>query len=735
MVNDCTNERRFRTAALILTSFLLAVWALPLHAGDLPEPAERALMDAEWQQALESLNDVNLIEADVPCRLVAAHGCLATNRNNKALLLLLTVKPENVEEWSSWTEKLAEDNRSSAVACYLRGDALARSGKLDEADRSFTRAIERDPRFGLALVGRGVVRTIAGREDEAYIDFINATEVQPELAETHASLGCAEIAMRNASGALDAFNEALKLNSDFALAYNGRGCAHYGLGHPDEAAEDFEKAENLFPALAPAATTNGAFVMAMVSQKVDQNMGTDSEAGTTLTTRSQRLAPESTPDLGSMGPGEYRQFVDNVGIDRALDIVRAQKHDLLDRINQAPRSIEGHRGKIALYSNAKYLPLIKAVVDAATMRGDLAAKQLGTKFVSKGMMGAANQTLFGLGKEIMSKTAEPLPGGARRVAQGGIASIGLGKLDPGSALFYAAEEIALHKMGTHSGAALDLGTQAYRRAIEYGVLDKLDGKLVEQRIVRDMSRQTRGLPPIGRQADRQLGEAVMASGLPWRQMPDLARDLQDKIKGGAPVAIIGKTVQAHGIKQMLDNKGIPTQTWPSMDAAKLAALAESTRPSAIVGFKPKGAEALPDPAIGRKFPGGLPPGGGGGGARDITRDLVAYTLATDPNRKFFPPPGAAGGAIPLGKTTPAFGQGPPNPPHKMSVPAGKAGSTAGSTGMPLNWQNWVPKGDAGGVDSNMDWVFVDKGNWPVATFFTLGYESPSGDSAKLGGRK
>jgi len=45
---------------------------------------------------------------------------------------------------------------------------------------------------------------------------------------------------------------------------------------------------------------------------------------------------------------------------------------------------------------------------------------------------------------------------------------------------------------------------------------------------------------------------------------------------------------------------------------------------------------------------------------------------------------------------------------------------------------WNPKGNAGGVDTNMDWVFVDKGKWPVTTFFTLAYDPPPEKSVSDG---
>ena len=47
-------------------------------------------------------------------------------------------------------------------------------------------------------------------------------------------------------------------------------------------------------------------------------------------------------------------------------------------------------------------------------------------------------------------------------------------------------------------------------------------------------------------------------------------------------------------------------------------------------------------------------------------------------------------------------------------------------GSPTATWDWArpfsPRGDVGGVrTSDLEWAFVDKGDWPVVTFFTLAY--------------
>ena len=131
-----------------------------LAATEFPEGVEDAVLHGKWGTVIQRMDEVDVLAAEAHCRMVAAQACLATNRNNKALLLILTVKPEGVKRWSAWTERFVEDHPDSAVACYLRADALARRCDHGAAETWFTKAIGRDQKLALAWVGRGLVRAI-----------------------------------------------------------------------------------------------------------------------------------------------------------------------------------------------------------------------------------------------------------------------------------------------------------------------------------------------------------------------------------------------------------------------------------------------------------------------------------------------------------------------------------------------------------------------------------------------
>jgi len=976
------------TSVIVVLSLTSLLRPLALQAAKLPPHTQRALLAGEWEQVFDSLKDVELDKAEAPCRLVAAQACLATNRNNRALLLLLSVKNDGLDEWRAWTKQLADAHPSNAVACYLHGDALTRAGDMGTAEGYFSKAIDRNPKFGLAWVGRGILRAITGRDDEAYVDLFQATQVQPDLAEAHASLGCAEITFRNASGALDAFNDALKRNPTFALAYNGRGCAHYGLGRPDEAAQDFDAAQDLFPALAATTALNHTFVLAMVANKVDENMGVRSRPGTTLQTRSQRLVvdipgvrtqgagrPESwgphlmsgesyarfnirhegnlpalqkpepgltitlpakaTPeeissrlqpvfnalknnkhvyakidmnllyssytthgkpqefqwarsvgdtindyarsvnpkvksylnthsagtvaaekmnlsqyhgvivesyrgdandlaklarqhpntrfvwptgdrDLphglvgGAMGidepnvtsinlktgsPSPFRvhsqvadantagtfQIKDASGtrhvsgtlgslvsdslglksdigtiaeminkpgadLDQVSRIIRTQQRDLLTQISEANKSVQAHNRAVQRWGNAVVATeAAKWAVTAATLRGDIAARELGKGALRVGVEGA---------KSLASAGADHLPKGADSLARTTIGGIGIDKaFDPVGAVAQGFQEWGSHVQQRHLGMMGDINKQSINNLHKMQQLDRLGDQVIAMKVMRDI----RGEQPKGQLTDQQIRNALMVSSMPWKQMPKLFNDVQRMTKEGASVAVIGQTMQAHALMQMLDNKNTPTLNLPSADRGKLAALNRQLPSSAIVGFKPGWNDTDrykvplpfdppqrnwnligPDPALTRKFPGGPPPPGGGGGALlgsdavggpKWTRDLVAWSLIQNVTRQV-PPGGPGGGGAGVGSdplsgftgkaSPPGFGSGGTGVPRLDAIRAASQSKAAWDWGKP-----WAPKGDAGGVDTNMDWVFVDKGDWPVTTFFSLVYEAPT----------
>lgn len=684
-----------RILALLAAGPLVLSSPLFAQTDDLPEVVVQSLLAGQWEQVFDGLKETDLREATAVIRLVAAHACTATNRNNLALALFMLTDDEEATKWRNWAENLSRTHPNNAVASYLLGDALARTDDFETAGEAFTRAIAQDAKLGMALIARGMVRALSGKDDEAYCDLVRATtEVAPQLAESHAALGCAEVAMENASAALASFNAALELNPDFALAYNGRGCAHYGLGHPDEANRDFEEAQKTFLPLLGAAASNQACVRAMVRRKVEEYLNaTDRKPGTTLVTKTEPSRSETkrlVEDVSKLTRAEIDQLIKQVGFEKARNMFVIHA-DLLDaQMLRGRASIKMDREAIKRAGTVKMLPFLGASKDFLEF-GSGTARTIAREGLKRAGKRYGRQWAQKTAKEGAERLAQGMEGPAGQMTRITIATLDLASknLDPIGMGLQTWEEMERVQLQIKPQHALHTAGRLLRLAQEYARTQQgiryIDQKLTESKL------QTESLPASG----RFVAEHTLAvSGLPWSQVPALANDLGRSVGQKGSVMIVGNTMQAHAVNQMLKHAGISSFMMPPSTEAGLATMRDRLRPSAVVGFKPP------------------------------TLDDDHRRGATFLPR--FPKPNPA--ASPLG---PSFSPSPRSPFRSNEVAQGAAsaaGTAVGGASLPAhaasnwNWgRTWAPSGRVGGVDMNMDWAFIDKGDWPVVTFFTLAY--------------
>ncbi len=246
---------------------------------------EDALLKGNWKEVCETLEKDSSRAEDPVARLIMAHGCLASNRNNASMLLLLSAQEGgDLKEWCAWTESFLLRNPRNPVALYLSGDAKARIGKLDEAVNAFTQALQAKEDFALAYNARGVVHVLNNEWDRAWVDFSLATKLAPDFADGYVGLGTLGVLRETSldldTGTLDAFNQAISINPEFALAYNGRGCIYFGSARFEQAVEDFSIASQLSPVLVIAEVNRG-FASAYASKLVALG-STERKPGTTL---------------------------------------------------------------------------------------------------------------------------------------------------------------------------------------------------------------------------------------------------------------------------------------------------------------------------------------------------------------------------------------------------------------------------------------------------------------------
>jgi tetratricopeptide (TPR) repeat protein len=172
----------------------------------------------------------------------------------------------------------------SAVAKYSRGDA---SGAISD----FSRAIEINPRYAAAYLGRGQIRYITGqlapaREDleksltfdakqplaysnlclvygdygelqKALASCKEAIRLSPNMAIAHNNLGLIQFQLKDTANSLASYNRALQLDPELAMSFNNRGYIYYLQGRNDLALADYNKALAIDPKISIAYSNRG----------------------------------------------------------------------------------------------------------------------------------------------------------------------------------------------------------------------------------------------------------------------------------------------------------------------------------------------------------------------------------------------------------------------------------------------------------------------------------------------
>jgi len=210
-------------------------WAQGLSAS--PEAAARLLR----ARAEQVLTDPLVLDADAATRLHAelalalksARGAEATTLT-LALGRVLTVRGQGAKALELYRDQVKQDD-TSALAHLFLGDALLKSGKLDEAAPEASRALDLKPDLPLGLFVLGQIRLGQKRFDEA-ADLLNrAAQAMPRSAQAFASLGQARFELKQHDAARVAFETALGLDGKLGGVHANLGRCYARLGQGDAA--------------------------------------------------------------------------------------------------------------------------------------------------------------------------------------------------------------------------------------------------------------------------------------------------------------------------------------------------------------------------------------------------------------------------------------------------------------------------------------------------------------------
>jgi len=229
---------------------------------------EQAVLAENWTQVVTLLKEVTPQTPSPVLRLIKGHACLAVNRNNEALCLFMSVADKSSQEtWENWTKELAKKNSQKAGAYYLYGDALARQGRLNEAQAAFNQGLQLSQNHSLILNARGVVLALNNKWTEAKDDLTKAgNNPQMPLADAYVNLGGMFIHRKDgAKGAVRAFNQALTISPEYCLALLGRGCVELVLNQMSDAEKDLKNAQKLAGCAKPLVDDTALDIFALMT--------------------------------------------------------------------------------------------------------------------------------------------------------------------------------------------------------------------------------------------------------------------------------------------------------------------------------------------------------------------------------------------------------------------------------------------------------------------------------------
>ncbi|MEG3640424.1 tetratricopeptide repeat protein [Magnetococcus sp. PR-3] len=118
-------------------------------------------------------------------------------------------------------------------------------GRVEEAFKLLTRALEKDPKDPLLLHRLGLIHYQQNRFKEAVELMSAAVAGDPDNADLHTNLGASKRRNGDLLGAISSYKQALELRPDQATAYNNLGNVHMNQGQWDNAEVAFRKAIHL----------------------------------------------------------------------------------------------------------------------------------------------------------------------------------------------------------------------------------------------------------------------------------------------------------------------------------------------------------------------------------------------------------------------------------------------------------------------------------------------------------
>lgn len=182
-------------------------------------------------------------------------GCQGTSLQNAGLSGQNTQagSAANLDSLTAVVERTPNDPN----AYNIRGAALGKAGRYDDAIADFNRALQINPRFAQAYANRGLVYRLKDDDANAVADYNRALQVNPEYANAYVRRGNVYRRQNQLALALEDYNRAIKIDRTDPEAFHNRGLVYQAQKLHNFALEDFTTAIGLSPQAAAPYNARG----------------------------------------------------------------------------------------------------------------------------------------------------------------------------------------------------------------------------------------------------------------------------------------------------------------------------------------------------------------------------------------------------------------------------------------------------------------------------------------------
>ena len=132
------------------------------------------------------------------------------------------------------------------------GEALRKSGRIDEALAAYGRAIQLRPGYAIAHYNMGVTLAAAGRADEAIEQYRRAIAIKTDFVQAYDNLGSLLTNRNRLDDATECYQRAMELAPSQATLHFNHGNLLKEQGYLDRAIKEYRRAVALDPALVSA---------------------------------------------------------------------------------------------------------------------------------------------------------------------------------------------------------------------------------------------------------------------------------------------------------------------------------------------------------------------------------------------------------------------------------------------------------------------------------------------------